>query len=286
MFCLPISTFMYLWAIYIFPGSVCLFCCSQIGRPVLGIYKSFTDTWMEELGTRPCSFISGNSVQCGLGYKPVLSKSQKIKIKMLAIQWSLSWLFAMPYRVSRGPTQSCDRRSSLIYNFVHSVTANLLQVPLIWKGWKGYHAQMTLLCPNPSPPPPTPPQNLTQRPFPVMRVISASATGNRNMTHHSPLLTFTGLIPLRTYKKENIIFLIYQEIQKGSVAYMPICLPYMVKYLRAFRKPFLIYDFATDPIWISHIWGEFPFLFYQCGQPSSLAPGHFMLGNTLHTASK
>jgi hypothetical protein len=44
MFCLSISTFMYLWAIYIFPESVCLFCCSQIGRPILGIYKSLTDT--------------------------------------------------------------------------------------------------------------------------------------------------------------------------------------------------------------------------------------------------
>ncbi len=33
MFCLPVSTFMYLWAIYIFPGSVCQFCCSLIGRP-------------------------------------------------------------------------------------------------------------------------------------------------------------------------------------------------------------------------------------------------------------
>jgi hypothetical protein len=39
MFCFPISTFMYLWAIYIFFESVCLFCCSQIGRPNLGIYK-------------------------------------------------------------------------------------------------------------------------------------------------------------------------------------------------------------------------------------------------------
>ncbi len=32
IFCLPISTFMYLWAIYIFPGLVCLICCIQIGR--------------------------------------------------------------------------------------------------------------------------------------------------------------------------------------------------------------------------------------------------------------
>ncbi len=39
MFCLPISTLMYLWAIYIFPGSVCLFFCCQIGKPILGIYK-------------------------------------------------------------------------------------------------------------------------------------------------------------------------------------------------------------------------------------------------------
>ncbi len=28
MFCLPIPTLIYLWEIYIFPGSACLFCCS------------------------------------------------------------------------------------------------------------------------------------------------------------------------------------------------------------------------------------------------------------------
>jgi hypothetical protein len=45
MFCLPISTFMYLRAtICVFPGLVCLFCCSQIGQLILGIYKSLTDT--------------------------------------------------------------------------------------------------------------------------------------------------------------------------------------------------------------------------------------------------
>ncbi len=29
---------------------ICLFCCSPIVRPVLGIYKSLTDTWMWKLG--------------------------------------------------------------------------------------------------------------------------------------------------------------------------------------------------------------------------------------------
>ncbi len=43
---------------------------------------------------------------------------------------------------------------------------------------------------------------------------------------------------------------------------------YMVKYLRTYsciRKPFLIYDFATAPLWISLcILGKFDFLLYQC----------------------
>ncbi len=65
----PIPTFMYLWTIYIFPGSVCLFGCSKIDWEY--IYKSLTDTWMWNWKTeyynsvleirRPCSFISGNT---------------------------------------------------------------------------------------------------------------------------------------------------------------------------------------------------------------------------------
>jgi hypothetical protein len=39
-----ISTPMYVRAIYVFPQSVNLFSCSNIGRPILGIYKSLTDT--------------------------------------------------------------------------------------------------------------------------------------------------------------------------------------------------------------------------------------------------
>ncbi len=43
----PIHTIMYLWAIYIFTGSVCLFGCSKIGRPILVIYKSLRDMNVE-----------------------------------------------------------------------------------------------------------------------------------------------------------------------------------------------------------------------------------------------
>ncbi len=52
MFCLPVPTLIYLWEIYIFPGSVCLFCCRKICGVILGIYKSLTDTWMWKLGLR------------------------------------------------------------------------------------------------------------------------------------------------------------------------------------------------------------------------------------------
>ncbi len=53
----------------------------------------------------------------------------------------------------------------------------------------------------------------------------------------------------RTDKKEKKIFLIYKEIHTGSGAKS-----YMTKYLRIssyIRKPFLIYDYAPDTVWIS-----------------------------------
>ncbi len=33
----PIPTFIFQWAIYIFPRSVCLFCCRKIGRPIVAL---------------------------------------------------------------------------------------------------------------------------------------------------------------------------------------------------------------------------------------------------------
>jgi hypothetical protein len=40
----------------IFPELVCLFGCSKIGRPILGIFKSLTYTWMWKLGDRTLQF--------------------------------------------------------------------------------------------------------------------------------------------------------------------------------------------------------------------------------------
>ncbi len=55
----------------------------------------------------------------------------------------------------------------------------------------------------------------------------------------------------------------------GAVAesYMTNGSSYMTKYLRIssyIRKPFLIYGFATAPIWISLYMRKIHFLFYKC----------------------
>ncbi len=54
MFCLPVPTLIYLWEIlYISRIGLPIFCCRKICGPILGIYKSLTDTWMWKLGVRP-----------------------------------------------------------------------------------------------------------------------------------------------------------------------------------------------------------------------------------------
>ncbi len=54
----PISTFMRLYAIYIFPRSVSLFCWRKyVHRPILGLYKSLTDMHINvEIGAKAALF--------------------------------------------------------------------------------------------------------------------------------------------------------------------------------------------------------------------------------------
>ncbi len=56
----PISTFMCLWAIYIFSRIGPHISSSRKGRPIVGIYNSLTETWMWKLGLRPRYSFSGN----------------------------------------------------------------------------------------------------------------------------------------------------------------------------------------------------------------------------------
>jgi hypothetical protein len=65
------------------------------------------------------------------------------------------------------------------------------------------------------------------------------------------ILEFYPRICFNTDKKENEIFLIYKEIQMGSVAksFIRKCflIEEMCKYLTIYEEGVIIYDFATDP---------------------------------------
>jgi hypothetical protein len=55
----PIPTFRFLWAIYIFPWSVCLFCCRKIGGPNVGRNISLV-----KYGVRSLKFIWAPVYSC------------------------------------------------------------------------------------------------------------------------------------------------------------------------------------------------------------------------------
>ncbi len=78
-----------------------------------------------------------------------------------------------------------------------------------------------------------------------------------------------------TDKKENQIFLIYEEfrVEQLQSHIWLMASSYMGKYMRIssyIRKPFLIYDCATAPLWISLYMRKIWLSFYQCKLPACI----------------
>ncbi len=86
---LPPSSYIHVSVrIYIFSGSVCLLSCSKISRPILGIYKSLTDTWVD--WTEATQFLSweyimGCSLQCtsAVHHRPFSKSLVYLKISQM-----------------------------------------------------------------------------------------------------------------------------------------------------------------------------------------------------------
>jgi hypothetical protein len=90
---------------------------------------------------------------------------------------------------------------------------------------------------------------------PMVKACENGTVGEPICSTHYETVCETKYVLLSLYTdKKNQIFHIYKKIQEGSVAKSYVAnsaSSYMVKYLRIssyIRKPFLIYDFATDPI--------------------------------------
>jgi hypothetical protein len=80
-------------------GLSLIFSCSKIGKPIVEIYQSLTDTWMWKLGLRPHNSLSGN----------------------ISLEFSVLCLCSALYKISISSfnthsfTSTCTKRHSHIY---------------------------------------------------------------------------------------------------------------------------------------------------------------------------
>ncbi len=91
----------------VFPQSVCLvpiylFCFRKIGGPIVGIYKSLTDTWIWKLGLRPRSFFS---VKYRISYTYVFKTSPEycrglFNVVVVCLEEISHWYWYFVYKLS------------------------------------------------------------------------------------------------------------------------------------------------------------------------------------------
>ncbi len=150
----PMSTFIYLWAIYIFPGSVCLPGCTKIGRPISCSHRSRIHecgNWKIEHYnsvleiTRPVQFyfwecINRNQTFTYIEFPPAICNVQPVYQKV--------WLL---FAVNKKRWNDRDQtfRDDLFNAWPWATRRRTW-----WRdGWRSTHPRLTSPPPSPSSPP-------------------------------------------------------------------------------------------------------------------------------------
>ncbi len=128
-------------AISIFPGSVHIFSCSRICRPIVRTHKSLTDTWMWTLGLWPWNSFSGNicfefSVLCLCNAAHIMFSSRR-KLFKLPIRKLIIILIRKLFKILISPCSASVSQKLLIVHIrklfkIHISPCSLCQTETIY----------------------------------------------------------------------------------------------------------------------------------------------------------
>ncbi len=117
---------MFLWAIYLFPQSICLPCFNlyipiidlpsllqELCEPILWIYKLLTDTWMWKLGLRPHNSQKRNT-NCKWGFRYSADSQLSLQVGDRSCQRRLMGHHKLTKNVINTVYHLCDRRQDSV----------------------------------------------------------------------------------------------------------------------------------------------------------------------------